>query len=161
MAILKRIKINGEEVKQLWYGLNQSNDDNDYNDVYSGYSCENKLTYAEEPYRDLDGNLHNKEIATFYIPTATFTFSYVNIDVYRKIIQSLNVQSFTVEYYDYEIDEYVIRDMYMTDKSLSNLHNIGENLIGAIDLKLTFVSRLAYKNYNELKTKKINEFDIE
>lgn len=172
MATLKNIKIgitenNLIELKQLWYGITEKDvdkvkincealgiefDENAYyNSVYSDYACENKFTYVESPERDLSGQLHNDDITTFYVPTATFTFSYVNEDVYAKIIQTVNTKNFFVEYYDYEIQKTVVRDMYMTEQSLGALHRIGANLRGFTSVKLTFVSRKSYPTYDDLK----------
>lgn len=156
MRELKYIKIGKnlnelEDLKQLWYGLENGYSDNDYNEVYNGYSCENVLTYTQEPSRDLSGFLHNEDIQKFYIPTATFSFSYVNADVYSKLIQILNTEKFYVQYYDYEIMQDVTRDMYMTQHSLASFHNVGADLKGFIDLEITFVSRVSYETYEDLK----------
>lgn len=156
MRELKYIKIGKtlndlEDVKQLWYGLEVGTSDEDYNEVYNGYSCENVLTYTQEPSRDLSGLLHNEDIQRFYIPTATFSFSYVNADIYSKLIQILNTEKFYVQYYDYEIMKDVIRDMYMTEHSLSRFHNVGADIKGFVDVEVTFVSRMSYETYDELK----------
>lgn len=172
MATLKNIKIgntenNLVELKQLWFGITQEDiakeklaceisgipfDENIYyNSVYSNYACENKLTYVESPERDMTGQLHNDDITTFYVPTATFEFSYVNEEVYSNIIQTVNTKNFFVEYYDYEIRQTVVRDMYMTEQSLGMLHRLGADLKGFTDVKLTFVSRKSYPTYDDLK----------
>lgn len=164
MRELKYIKIGKtlnelEEVKQLWYGLEQSTNESDYNEIYNGYSCENVLTYTTEPSRDLSGTLHNEDIQRFYIPKATFSFGYVNADIYSKLIQILNTEKFYVQYYDYEIMKDVIRDMYMTEYSLSRFHNVGADIKGFIDVEISFVSRVAYESYEELKNKTMyNEY---
>lgn len=162
MRELKYIKIGKtlndlEDVKQLWYGLEVGTSDEDYNEVYNGYSCENVLTYTQEPSRDLSGLLHNEDIQRFYIPTATFSFSYVNADIYSKLIQILNTEKFYVQYYDYEIMKDVIRDMYMTEHSLSRFHNVGADIKGFVDVEVTFVSRMSYETYDVLKEKVMYE----
>ena len=160
MATLDKIKINDVVLEQLWYGLEGSTNPSDYNCVYSDYACDNKFTYVESPERDLSGTLHNEDIETFYIPSVTFTMSFVNLDIYSELIQTLTTRTFTVEYYDYEIMQIVKRDMYMTESSIGNLHIVGNGeLKGFRDVKFTFVSRLPYLNYDELKTKKLEDFE--
>lgn len=160
MNELKYLKIGSDvnnmfEIKQLWYGLEEKTNlsEKDYNEVYNGYVCENQLNYVTEPSRDIQGTLHNDDIETFYIPTATFNISYINADVFSKLIQIINSKGFYIEYYDYEIMEDVIRQVYMTTKSLEKIHNIGKNLKGFINLELTFVSKVGYASYEALKKK--------
>lgn len=155
MAKLTYLKINGYEIKQLWYGKFKAIYESDYNMVYSTYSCENVLTYTETPQRDLSGNIRNEDIETFYVPKATFRLSYVNEDIYSILLELLNQKSFTVEYYDYELRRHVVRDMYMTEHSLNALHILGADLKGFIDVNLSFVSRKSYSDY--LSLIRINE----
>lgn len=165
MARLTYLKINGYEIKQLWYGKFKAINESDYNMVYSTYSCENVLTYTETPQRDLSGNIRNDDIETFYVPKATFRLSYVNEDIYSILLELLNQKSFTVEYYDYELRKKVIRDMYMSEHSLNALHILGADLKGFIDVNLSFVSRKSYKDYLTLietnePTKVLNMLDL-
>lgn len=155
-----------KELKQLWYGINKDNipnkqDENDYtyyNSVYSDYTCDNKLTYTEQPSRDLAGNLYNEDIETFYIPSVTFSFSYVNEETYSELIQITNSKNFVIKYYDYEIMKEVIRDMYMTEYGIGSLHIVNSELKGFVEVRMSFVSRKAYFTYDELKNKNLADF---
>lgn len=158
------IKINGVDLKQLFYGIDESNLPINskapiYNSVVSDFSCSNELTYTEEPSRDLSGNLHNTEIPTFYVPTVKFILNYINIEVYSRLIKTINTPSFEVTYYDYELLKTVTRTMYTSEKSMNALHMIGKKLAsgdyigdikGVQGVELTFVSRYGYNTYNDL-----------
>lgn len=152
---LKYLKINNQEVKQKCLGYNDK-----YNEVYSGYTCKNVLVYAVEPTRLNDFSLDSESIETSYVPQCTFTFNYMDANLYSWLIQQVNTKSFYVEYYDYELMMDVKRKMYMSNNELDKFHNIGADLKGLINVSMTFVSFYGYSSYDELKIKTLENSEV-
>lgn len=135
---------------------------NSFAKKFSTYTCDNSLQYATSPYRDSAMEMRNDEtvVTARYVPEVSFTFYAMNEDVYQQFIQLTNTRGFYVRYYDFEIGLDVIRYMYMTDQSRDQI-KIGapdnDNPLGFIQhiigLKITFVSKLAYESYDDLKDK--------
>ena len=135
---------------------------NSFAKKFSTYTCDNSLQYATSPYRDNSFKMRNDEavVSAKYVPEVSFTFFAMNEDIYQQFIQLTNTRGFYVRYYDFEIGLDVIRYVYMPDQSrdqiqmgIPNSDNpLGfiQNIIG---LKITFVSKLAYDSYDDLKAK--------
>lgn len=103
----------------------------------------NELSYQSSPTRTNDMTLHNDQEA-FYVPTVEITFAYLSEDRYAKFMQVVNSKGMMVYYYDLELAEYVWRAMYVSEKSISQLHALGGNIENIIGAKVTFVSRWGY-----------------
>lgn len=129
---------------------------------FSTYTCDNSLQYATSPYRDNSFTMRNDEtvVSAKYVPEVSFTFYAMNEETYQNFIQLTNTRGFYVRYYDFEIGLDVIRYMYMTDQSRDQIKIAppdADNPLGFIQhiigLKITFVSKLAYESYDDLKEK--------
>lgn len=118
-----------------WWSLEQ---------MYTTYTTRNELTYAKSPQRSLDMTLHNAENA-FYVPTVTFTFNYISLQEYQKLLQLINSKGFFVRYYDFELGEKVQRRMYASSNSISDLYHNSVNLVALLGMQLTFVSIFGYE----------------
>ena len=135
---------------------------NSFAKKFSTYTCDNSLQYATSPYRDSSFEMRNDEtvVTAKYVPEVSFTFYAMNEEIYQQFIQLTNTRGFYVRYYDFEIGLDVIRYMYMTEQSRDQI-KIGtpdkDNPLGFIQhiigLKITFVSKLAYESYDDLKSK--------
>jgi len=117
----------------------------DINKMASNFKAKNVLTYQQDPSRTNDFTLQNRDIEARFIPTVEFNFNYLAAADYARFIQLANSKGFFVEYYDYEIQTWVKRRMYMTDTSIENIRNIGPNYEGALGAKVTFVSVFGYQ----------------
>lgn len=138
MNKVSKIKINGDEVTQM----------------FSSFNSQNILTYNTTPSRAIDFTL---TVGTYkYVPTVDFAFNYMDINTYRKIFLALNQPEFEVEYYDVEIDMVVKRKMYISEHSRSKFRNRGLDIKGVISVTFTMVSYYGYASYEELIEKAID-----
>lgn len=120
-------------------------------DDVASIKVSNELSYQSSPTRSNDMTLRNDEEA-FYVPTVEVTFAYLTPEIYSVLMQVGNSKGFFVSYYDYELGEEVFRAVYMSERSLSKLHNSvvfsgGEaqaRLEGEVGVTVKMVSRYGY-----------------
>lgn len=111
---------------------------------YSSFTANNVLTYTKEPSRLSDFSLKNEDIEAAYVPTAKFTFAYLDETQFAWFILRVNTKGFFVEYYDYEIQTWVKRRMYMSQNEIERIYNFKQTYKGVLGLTVTFVSKFGY-----------------
>lgn len=117
--------------------------DMELGNLLSNIKTSNELSYQSSPMRTNNMTLHNDEEA-FYVPTVEITIAYMGNSDYATFMQLVNSKGIMVYYFDFELNEYVWRAMYVSEKSLDQLHAIGGNGEGLVGVKVTFVSRWGY-----------------
>lgn len=112
-------------------------------EMLSNVATANELSYQSSPTRTNDMTLFNDEDA-FYVPTVEITLGYLGANDYAKLMQVVNSKGLIVYYFDVELNEYVYRAVYVSEKSLERLHAVGGDLSGLVGTKVKFVSRWGY-----------------
>lgn len=134
--VINYIKINGDQLPQM----------------HSDYRVDNSIVYAEEPTRLSTFAVNNTEIDYAYVPNISFTFNYMPIVLFQWLLEQLNQDEFTVEYYDYTTNTVANRTCYMSQKDIQSIYNKGKDIQAITGFTVTFVSRYGYATYADLKT---------
>lgn len=113
-------------------------------DMYSHFVANNVLSYVKEPTRLSDFTLKNDDIEAAYVPTVKFTFGFLTPTNFAWIMQIINSKGFFVEYYDYELQLWVKRRMYMSEHDIADLYHYAQTYSGIIGFTATFVSKYGY-----------------
>lgn len=126
------------------------------------YTCRNVFTYATEPSRGNDFALDNSEetIEAKYVPQISFKFNRMTPEIYSKFIQVANSRGFILKYYDYEVQMWVRRLVYMSEKELSRVQIVPPDednsmayILNILGVTLTAVSKFGYESYDDIKAK--------
>lgn len=111
---------------------------------YQGLLTVNTKTYVESPSRANDGSIPNiNDHDTFIVPRAKINFKLFSIEDYQMLCKIVNRSNeFTVKYFDKEIGDFVIHNMYCEPEEMKKMFNVGTRVIGVLDYEISFVGTL-------------------
>ncbi len=110
--------------------------------------CTNQLNYRMSPGRQTDGSMQNlNDYDTFVVPSVEIGFLYINVDTFLRLRNiMLTKRKFIVRYFDVDFGRYVLHEMYAQPDELKNFLNLGEDVMGLQNFKLTLVGTLNKKD---------------
>lgn len=119
---------------------------------YSSFYCINTKTYKEEPQRTTDGSIPNiNDYETFIVPRVTFSFDYMTIYDFRRLLKAITPNEFVVSYYDYEIDSVVSYKMYCEPREMAKIYNRGFTVLATTGVEFNLNATLNDMDYATVK----------
>ena len=108
---------------------------------YSTFTYYEAKTYVKSPTRSQTGAMGNlNSYATFVTPRLKISFNYMDIDVYRRLIQLINSKNeFTVTCYDVESDTRVTNKMYFSPNDYPEIYQQKLKVLGLLNYEIELV----------------------
>ena len=119
--------------------------------LHSDYKPSNVLTYSEEGRRMNNFYMKHRQIPHAYIPNVTFSWTAVEIKIYRQFLKIINRPDFFCKYYDFTIGKNHERRMYTTKEDKQKLYSKGMDILAILGTSVTFVSIPGFRTYEDLE----------